>query len=124
MTQVNSKVNSDDDELFQLDQQAKEIEARRKTILAARRADDLVKAKKLIEQHGFTAKELELFVQGASSSVQRTDDKPKNKLPPKYRNLANPADTWSGKGRPPKWFEDHVKVEGQTKEQLLIEANP
>ena len=117
MTQVNSVLSSDD-ELFQLDQQAKEIEAKRQTILAARRADDLAKAKKLIEQHSFTAKELGLSV--IDASAQRTDTKPKKKLPPKYRNPANHTDTWSGKGRQPKWFEDHVKVEGQTKEQLLI----
>ena len=128
MTQVNSKVNSDDDELFQLDQQAKEIEARRKTILAARRADDLIKAKKLIEQHGFTAKELGLSVASSLANTNNVtllkDLKVKGKLPPKYKNPSNQEQTWSGKGRPPEWFDKYVSVAGQTKEQLLIEANP
>lgn len=113
-----TQVVKDDDGLFAIEQTIAELESQRQTILAARRADDLAKAKKLVKQHDFTAKELGLSV--VDTSTQRKDEKPKTKLPPKYRNPANNEDTWSGKGRFPKWYEDYIKVAGQTKEQLLI----
>jgi len=115
MAQVNSAVSSDDEELFQLDQQAKEIEARRKAILGARRTDDLIKAKKLIEQHSFTAKELGLEVR---QSEKRDVQKPTRE--PKYQHPEKPELQWHGhKGARPKWVKEWLK-EGHTLEQLLL----
>ncbi len=37
----------------------------------------------------------------------------------KYRNPANPADTWSGRGRKPRWFEAALNA-GKTPEDLAI----
>ncbi len=34
------------------------------------------------------------------------------KVAPKYRNPANPAKTWSGRGRKPKWVEAHLAAGG------------
>ena len=30
--------------------------------------------------------------------------------PPKYRNPSNPKETWTGQGRPPKWFDKEHAV--------------
>lgn len=119
MTQGNSAVSSDDEELFQLDQQAKEIEVRRQTILAARRADDLAKAKKLIEQHGFTATELGLKDRQPEGREVR-----KASHPPKYQHPENSELQWAGyKGPKPKWVKDWLAVPEHTLEQLLIEQS-
>jgi DNA-binding protein H-NS len=37
----------------------------------------------------------------------------------KYANPANPADTWSGRGRKPRWFEEAVKA-GKSADDLTI----
>lgn len=37
----------------------------------------------------------------------------------KYSNPANPADTWSGRGRKPRWFEAALNA-GKTPEDLSI----
>jgi DNA-binding protein H-NS len=41
---------------------------------------------------------------------------------PKYRNPADPAQTWSGRGRQPAWFAAALKRRGVTEESLLIGA--
>lgn len=38
------------------------------------------------------------------------------KLPPKYRNPANPDQTWSGRGRRPRWIVDAQKQGRQISE--------
>ncbi|WP_449427649.1 H-NS histone family protein [Rhodanobacter umsongensis] len=38
---------------------------------------------------------------------------------PKYRNPANPAQTWSGRGKRPHWFSDALKA-GKKEKDLAI----
>ena len=38
---------------------------------------------------------------------------------PKYANPANASDTWSGRGRKPRWFEAALKS-GKTREDMAI----
>ncbi|MHB1271693.1 MAG: H-NS histone family protein [Rhodanobacter sp.] len=38
---------------------------------------------------------------------------------PKYRNPANPAQTWSGRGKRPHWFNDALKA-GKKEKDLAI----
>jgi DNA-binding protein H-NS len=38
---------------------------------------------------------------------------------PKYRNPADPATTWSGRGKRPRWFNDALKA-GKKEKDLLI----
>lgn len=38
---------------------------------------------------------------------------------PKYRNPANPDQTWSGRGKHPRWFNDALKA-GKKEKDLLI----
>lgn len=53
---------------------------------------------------------------GAGTTVS-----PRGKAVQKYRNPDNPAETWSGRGRPPKWAQAALD-QGQTLEDLLIPA--
>lgn len=43
-------------------------------------------------------------------------------LPPKYRNPANTAETWSGRGVRPKWIQE-LLANGRKLEELLISPN-
>jgi DNA-binding protein H-NS len=45
---------------------------------------------------------------------------PKAAVAPKYRNPDNAAQTWSGRGKRPVWFNDALKKKGVTAESLLI----
>lgn len=49
---------------------------------------------------------------------------PKSVVAPKYRNPANAAQTWSGRGKRPLWFVQALKKRGTTVESLLIEGAP
>lgn len=40
-------------------------------------------------------------------------------LPPKYANPDNPAQTWSGRGRRPRWFTEALEA-GKAPDDLLI----
>jgi len=42
-----------------------------------------------------------------------------SKVAPKYRNPANPAEVWSGRGMAPRWMAAYLK-QGKTKEDFLI----
>lgn len=109
----------DDDGLFTIEQTIAELEGQRQTILAARRAGDLAKAKKLIEQHGFTATELGLKDRQPEGREVR-----KASHPPKYQHPENSELQWAGyKGPKPKWVKDWLAVPEHTLEQLLIEQS-
>jgi DNA-binding protein H-NS len=56
-------------------------------------------ARQVAQDHGFELEEL-LADAGATPAKGRSA-KPKN--PPKYRNPADPEQTWSGRGRKPQW---------------------
>jgi DNA-binding protein H-NS len=43
-------------------------------------------------------------------------------MPPKYRNPANPEETWSGHARKPGWLVDALRKRGVTLDQFLIAA--
>ena len=60
-------------------------------------------------EHGFSLSDLT----GAAPARKRTP------ATAKYANPANPADTWSGRGRKPRWFEEAV-ASGNRPDDLLI----
>lgn len=49
------------------------------------------------------------------SSGASASGKPKNPQPAKYHNLANELETWSGRGRKPKWYTAYVEAHGEEK---------
>ena len=42
-----------------------------------------------------------------------------NKVKPKYRNPADPSQTWAGRGKRPRWFSDALAA-GKKEKDLLI----
>jgi DNA-binding protein H-NS len=79
-------------------------------IKRARIADVRKKLRKLAKDEGYTIEEL---FGGAGRSAA------KSKVAAKYRNPDNPKDTWSGRGRKPRWFEAALKA-GKSESSLLI----
>ncbi|MES2143412.1 MAG: H-NS histone family protein [Pseudomonadota bacterium] len=64
-----------------------------------RKKDALAELEERARAMGFTLAELT----GASSGRKRTP------IAPKYANPANRSETWSGRGRKPRWFEAALK---------------
>lgn len=84
------------------------------------------KINQYVKDHGYTIEELYGAASTASSetSKKRTGRKltksTGSKVAPKYRNPANPSETWSGRGRPPKWLAGLVQ-KGMAPSDFLIE---
>ena len=74
-----------------------------KAILRAEK-DEIRQAREAAEraaaEHGFSLAEL------AATRGRRGSVRSGNVHPPKYRNPANPEQTWSGRGRKPQWIKD------------------
>ena len=55
----------------------------------------------------------------AKKAAAKGPKKGKGIVPPKYRNPANGAETWTGRGKPPRWMADYL-AKGKKKEDFLI----
>lgn len=55
----------------------------------------------------------------ATKAAGKGPKKGKGIVPPKYRNPANANDTWTGRGKPPRWMAEYL-AKGKTKEDFLI----
>ena len=103
---------------------------KRKTTLAKRKPVAQVR-RKLAQQakaEGYTVEELfgtATGAAGATTAARGTGRVAKKarklgKVPPKYRNPANPEETWTGRGRQPRWLAA-LTAEGRQVEEFLIE---
>lgn len=67
---------------------------------------------KMVKDEGFTLEDI--FGTRAKRAPRRT-----SKVPPKYRNPADPLQTWSGRGKRPRWFTAALDA-GKKEKDLLI----
>ncbi|MFQ6547381.1 H-NS family nucleoid-associated regulatory protein [Aestuariibius sp. 2305UL40-4] len=70
------------------------------------------KAAKIAAEHGFTLDEL-------TGKASGRKGRQTSKAPAKYRNPKDPTQTWSGRGRRPKWIVD-AEAKGQSLDKFLI----
>lgn len=77
----------------------KDVEAALKDAEARERREALEAAEKAAAEFGFSLNEL-------SADVKLRGSAKKSKSPPKYRNPENPEQTWSGRGRKPRWVHE------------------
>ena len=104
---------------------------KRKTVVTKRQP--IAKARALVaaaaKKAGYTVEEL--FGTGAAVAVKaprgakasKGAAKTGRKLPkvePKYRNPANAAETWTGRGKQPRWLAEYTKA-GRKVEDFLIQ---
>lgn len=73
-----------------------------------RRRDAVDAIKAAAQEHGFALADL------VGSAVRTV-----NKVSPKYAHPENPEMTWTGRGRKPKWVEEHL-ASGKSLDDLLI----
>jgi DNA-binding protein H-NS len=83
----------------ELQKLAKDVEKAIATLADRERQTALAAAEKAAQEHGFSLADL-----GAVSGSK--GKKSKTVGIPKYRNPANPSQTWTGKGRRPQWIID------------------
>lgn len=99
---------------------------KRKTTLAKRKPIAAVRKKvqALIKAEGYTV--AELFGTGGSAprtsapkKVARKSSTAGSKVAPKYRNPANAAETWTGRGKQPRWLASLTSA-GRSLDDFLI----
>src|SRR5699024_3312153 len=95
----------------QLNDLINKAETRKQTI----RKDKIAKLRKkindMIKAEGYTFED----VFGTRRKTRRST----GKVPPKYFNPSNPTETWSGRGKRPRWFNAAIKA-GKKEKDLLI----
>jgi DNA-binding protein H-NS len=105
---------------------------KRKTALGRRKPAATVRRKvtALAKAEGYTIGEL--FGAGGATATRaatgtrkprktasKTKGRKLGKVPPKYRNPAKPSETWTGRGRQPRWMAAEV-AKGKKPEDFLI----
>lgn len=85
------------------------------------------KINKYVKDHGYTIEELYGVPNAAAPGKSKKTNVRKipsarklGKVAPKYRNPANPKETWTGRGRQPKWLATLVQ-KGKSPSDFLIE---
>ncbi len=110
-TKTKMKVNLDKLNIQELndilENAEKQIQSRKKTELKSVRKQ----VKDLIKDNGYTP--VDIF------PALKTPTKPTAKVPPKYRNPKDKEQTWTGRGRQPKWVEE-VLNEGKELSSIEI----
>ena len=90
-----------------------------KQALQAQRADAIAQAKKIIVQFDLNARELGLANQVSASVGRKASGDARAIVAPKYRDPQNPENTWTGRGKPPRWLANAIAA-GKSKESFLI----
>lgn len=96
----------------QLEELIAKAEQQKTKIRRERRDEVKKKLAKMARDEGYTIEEL-FGGRRARKSTAGT------KVPPKYRNPADPKQTWSGRGKRPRWFVDALG-KGKKEKDLLI----
>ncbi len=73
----------------------------------------------LAKAEGYTIAELFGGKAPAGKKAAKQAGTATRKVAPKYRNPANPKETWSGRGKQPRWLAEQVK-KGKKPEDFLI----
>lgn len=91
----------------ELKQLEKDLAKALKDFEKRKKNEAIVAAMAAAKEHGFTLEDILEEVGKGKVSV------------PKYQHPTNPAVTWTGRGRPPKWFKEALKG-GSDPEDLFI----
>lgn len=86
-------------------------------LVAKRARQTLKEARRLAAEVGYEA---EFRKVGKTASARKAAGS-RAKVAPKYRNPNNPDETWSGRGRQPKWMQ-RLQTEGMSMDDMVIAA--
>ncbi len=104
--------------LEQLKAERDALNAKIEQAIAAQRGEAIRQAKKLVVEFNLTARDLGLS--GIGGVARRAGDA-RARVAPKYRDPNNFENTWTGRGKMPRWLNDAVQS-GKSKESFLIGA--
>ncbi|HDS1218761.1 H-NS histone family protein [Stenotrophomonas sp. TWI143] len=102
---------------------------KQQTIVAKRRPIAKVRAQlsKLAKTEGYTIEELFGTATAAAkprarkaAAPSKTAGRKLGKVAPKYRNPANPKETWTGRGKQPRWMAELTAKGSKKPEDFLI----
>ncbi len=85
------------------------------SVALAKKQEVAAKLRKLAQDNGLDISDL----MAADKAKKTKTNKSRGKVAPKYRNPANSAETWTGRGRQPLWVADAL-MGGKSLEDLLI----
>ena len=85
--------------------------------LQSQRAEAIKNAKKIIADFALTARELGLSANAAAPRKAPGDARAS--VAPKYRDPQNPDNTWTGRGKQPRWLAAAIAA-GKSKASFLI----
>lgn len=99
---------------------------KRKTVLEKRKSPASVRAKvnRLLKTEGYTLQELFGTTSAparAPRAAKKAAGRKLGKVAPKYRNPANAKETWSGRGRQPRWLTEYTNA-GRNRDDFLIKT--
>lgn len=98
------------DELEKIQQQIQELQKKANELQQQKKSAIIEEVKAKIKAYGLTAKELGL------GAVEKHEDKRSQPVAIKYRDGDN---TWTGRGRKPKWLEEKL-ASGSKLEDFLV----
>jgi len=102
------------DSLINQAQKQKSAMNKRKPIAGVRK-----KLVALAKAEGYTIAELFGGAKAAEGKTRKASKTTGRKVPPKYRNPANPKETWTGRGKQPIWVREAI-AGGKSLESLAI----
>jgi DNA-binding protein H-NS len=102
------------------DQDLRQVMARISETLHTRFTAKTQEYRELAREMGFTVTLTRMGKEEPRRSTRRGQDEDRRReVSAKYRNPDNPEETWAGRGRKPKWVEDHL-ARGASIDDLLI----
>lgn len=104
------------DELEKIHAQIAELQKKADELAQAKRQPVLDELKAKIKLYNFTPSELGFLPENKFKVVPSSEPKVGNKVAPKYAQGDN---TWTGRGRKPKWVQDHLDKGGLIDDLLI-----
>src|SRR3954454_66937 len=102
------------------DQELREVMQRAKEALNARFTSRTQEFREFAREAGFTVTLTETGKEDLRRGRRHTPEVDRRRgVSAKYRNPDNPAETWAGRGRKPKWVQDKID-QGASLDDLLI----
>ncbi|MFC4921525.1 MULTISPECIES: H-NS histone family protein [Bradyrhizobium] len=77
--------------------------------------------RKVAEEKTKLEDRLRLLKSVSSAATSRSHRRPYPKVQPKYRNPKNPAETWAGRGKQPRWLKAQLRS-GRRLADFLIDG--
>jgi DNA-binding protein H-NS len=106
------------------DEQLRELQGQVRQVLDARVRSRFDEYRRFAREAGYEATFTRIGEEGRRrrGPASGREDR-RSEIAPKYRNPGNPSETWSGRGREPKWLQ-HLIAEGKSKDDFLIDRPP